>query len=100
MLAGESILNFSDNCGPPSSQERCLKEIMKNFAHSLAAVIVGNLLYFFVMPDLPRAAQHISRSFDLGMAVDFFFCLAVLGIIKAIAWRMQGSNSNATRSRG
>jgi len=62
---------------------------MKNFAHSLAAVLVGNLIYFFVMPYLPLAAQHISRSFDLGMAVDFCFCLAALGIIKAIAWKMQ-----------
>ena len=66
---------------------------MKNFAHSLAAVLVGNLLYFFVMPDLPVAARHISRNFDLGMAVDFGFCLIALGIIKAIAWRMQESNS-------
>ena len=66
---------------------------MKNFAHSLAAVIVGNLIYFFVMPDLPVAARHISRNFDLGMAVDFGFCLIVLGIIKAIAWRMQDSES-------
>ena len=65
---------------------------MKNFAHSLAAVLVGNLVYFFVMPYLPVAAQHMSRSFDLGMAVDFFFCLAILGIIKAIAWRMQESS--------
>ena len=62
---------------------------MKNFAHSLAAVLVGNLIYFFVMPYLPLAAQHISRSFDLGMAVDFCFCLAALGIIKAIAWKIQ-----------
>ena len=62
---------------------------MKNFAHSLAAVIVGNLVYFFVMPYLPAAAQHMTRAFDLGMAVDFAFCLAILGIIKAIVWRMQ-----------
>jgi len=66
---------------------------MKNFAHSLAAVLVGNLVYFFVMPYLPVAAQHVSRNFDLGMAVDFCFCLAVLGIIKAFAWRMGEADS-------
>jgi len=66
---------------------------MKNFAHSLAAVIVGNLIYFFVMPDLPVAARHMSRAFDLGMAVDFAFCLIILGIIKAVAWRMQDSDT-------
>ena len=65
---------------------------MRNFAHSLAAVLVGNLVYFFVMPYLPTAAQHVTRNFDLGMAVDFCFCLAVLGIIKAFSWRMQESN--------
>jgi hypothetical protein len=66
---------------------------MKNFAHSLAAVIVGNLVYFFIMPYLPVAARHMSRSFDLGMAIDFIFCLVILGIIKAIAWTMQDSSS-------
>jgi hypothetical protein len=66
---------------------------MRNFAHSLAAVLVGNLVYFFVMPYLPEAAQHVTRSFDLGMAVDFCFCLAVLGIIKAFAWRMREADS-------
>jgi len=66
---------------------------MKNFAHSLAAVLVGNLLYFLLMPYLPVAAQHMTRSFDLGMAVDFCFCLAALGIIKAVAWRMHEQDS-------
>jgi hypothetical protein len=71
---------------------------MKNFAHSLAAVLVGNLVYFFVMPYLPLPAQHLSRSFDLGMAVDFAFCLAILGIIKAVAWRMQESEGKRHRT--
>jgi hypothetical protein len=66
---------------------------MKNFAHSLAAVLVGNLVYFFVMPYLPAAARHVPRRFDLGMALDFCFCLAVLGIIKAFVWRMQEADS-------
>ena len=57
-----------------------------NFLQSLAAVVAGNVVYFLVMPYLPPAAQHNPAKLDLGVIIDFWFCLVFLGIIKTI-WK-------------
>ena len=57
-----------------------------NFLQSLAAVLAGNLVYFLVMPYLPPAAQHNPTKMDLGVIVDFWFCLVFLGVIKTV-WK-------------
>lgn len=56
-----------------------------NFAQSLIAVLAGNLVYFLLMPYLPAAARHNPMRFDLGVVVDFWFCLVFLGAIKTIS---------------
>jgi hypothetical protein len=57
-----------------------------NFWQSLAAVVAGNVVYFLVMPYLPQAARlHNPVRFDLGVIVDFWFCLVFLGAIKTIS---------------
>ena len=56
-----------------------------NFFHALAAVIGGNAIYFLVMPYLPIAARHRVNQLDLGLVVDFWFCLVFLGAIKTVA---------------
>lgn len=61
------------------------KLMMLNFVQSLIAVVVGNVAYFLLMPDLPLAARHVPMRFDLGAVVDFWFCLVVLGVIKTVA---------------
>jgi hypothetical protein len=53
-----------------------------NFFQSLAAVVAGNIVYFVVMPYLPPAARHNPARLDLGVLVDFWFCLVFLGVIK------------------
>jgi hypothetical protein len=58
-----------------------------NFLHALAAVLIGNLLYYLLMPYLPYPARHEPMHLDLGALVDFGLCLMVLGIIKALAGR-------------
>ena len=58
------------------------KPLIVNFVHSLIAVLAGNLVYFLLMPHLPPAARHIPMRFDLGVVVDFWFCLVFLGVIK------------------
>jgi hypothetical protein len=59
-----------------------------NFVQSLIAVLAGNALYFSVMPHLPPAARHVPPRLDLGVAVDFWFCLLIFGTIKTVAqWR-------------
>ena len=53
-----------------------------NFFQSLAAVVAGNIVYFLLMPYLPPAARHNPARPDLGVIVDFWFCLVFLGLIK------------------
>jgi hypothetical protein len=55
--------------------------ILKQFA----AVLIGNLLYFFVlMPHLPPAARHSPYRLDWGLLVDLWICLVIYGFIEII----------------
>jgi hypothetical protein len=65
---------------------------MTNFVHALIAVLGGNILYFLVMPYLPARAQHVAPHVDLGLVVDFWFCLVILGIVKMWAGRRKGES--------
>ena len=56
-----------------------------NFVQSLVAVLAGNLVYFLLMPYMPPAARHNPMRFDLGVIVDFWFCLVFLGILKTLS---------------
>jgi hypothetical protein len=56
--------------------------VHSNFWRSLAAVVIGNLLYFACGRFLPPAARHNTAQFDLGLVVDFWFCLVVLGLLE------------------
>ena len=56
-----------------------------NFVHALIAVLAGNVIYFLIMPYLPPAARHVAPHLDLGMVVDFWICLVVLGVVKTVA---------------
>jgi hypothetical protein len=56
-----------------------------NFLQSLAAVLAGNIVYFLLMPHLPPAARHNPARLDLGVVVDFWFCLVFLGVIKTFS---------------
>jgi len=59
-----------------------------NFVQALIGVVVGNAAYFLLMPYLPPRARHrLFQSWDLGMIVDFWFCLVAFGIVKMIARR-------------
>jgi len=65
-----------------------------NFLHALVAVLAGNAAYFLLERYLPTRAHHVPFKIDLGMVVDFWFCLVVFGIIKTIAGRRQRSKAN------
>ncbi len=59
-----------------------------NFVQALIAVLGGNIAYFLLMPYLPSRAKHFPFRIDLGLVVDFWFCLVVFGLIKTVAgWR-------------
>jgi hypothetical protein len=56
-----------------------------NFVHALIAVLGGNAIYFLIMPYLPPAARHVAPRLDLGLVVDFWVCLVLLGLVKTFA---------------
>lgn len=62
----------------------------RNFFISLAAVVLGNVIYFLIMPHLPPAAQHRTYHLlpDLGLLIDFWICLVIYGLI-ALLFRPQ-----------
>ena len=54
------------------------------------AVVVGNLLYFFLlMPHLPLAGQHHTDRLDLGLIVDFWICVAMYGVVELVDRRLK-----------
>jgi len=61
-----------------------------NFQRSLAAVLVGNLIYFaLLMPILPSVARHAislnKPQIDLGLVIDFVIC-SVLYVVFGRIW--------------
>jgi hypothetical protein len=65
----------------PISHFRCQKIVgmtFYNFQRSLAAILLGNLIYFAVlMPILPPVARHGLYRIDLGLVIDFVICVAL-----------------------
>lgn len=47
---------------------------------SLGSVLAGNALYFGIQSWLPEGAQHRPYQIDWGLAVDFWFCVAIYGL--------------------
>ena len=57
-----------------------------NFVQSLFAVLLGNAAYFVLMPSFPPAARHHAFRLDLGLVIDFWFCVAAFGLMKTAQW--------------
>jgi len=56
------------------------------WARALVAVLVGNLAYFAIMPELPASAQHVPFRLDLGLLLDGCLCTAAF-VLVSLAWR-------------
>jgi hypothetical protein len=62
--------------------------VQLNFLQALFAIILGNVVYFALVPWLPLIARHRPFRIDLGMVIDFWFCLVIYGLIRtARKWR-------------
>ena len=55
---------------------------VRKWLRYLVAIILGNALYFSLVPYLPPATRHKPFHFDLGTIVDFWFCLLVYGLME------------------
>ena len=75
---------------------KCVRSrIFKQFV----AVLVGNLVYFFVlMPHLPPLGQHVPYRLDVGLLVDLWVCLVFYGAVEFIDRKLR-RNHTATESR-
>jgi ABC-type uncharacterized transport system permease subunit len=64
--------------------------VLRRILKQTVAVVVGNLLYFFVlMPHLPAAGRHRPGRLDLGLIVDFWLCVVIYGMIELLDRRRQ-----------
>jgi len=62
--------------------------VLVNFLQALLAIVLGNVVYFVLLPSLPPAARHHPFRPDLGLAVDFWFCVVAYGLIRtAQKWK-------------
>lgn len=47
----------------------------------LLAILVGNVIYFLLLPALPKYLRHTLFAFDPGVVLDLLICVVVyLGI--------------------
>jgi energy-converting hydrogenase Eha subunit A len=62
--------------------------VLVNVLQALLAVILGNVVYFVLAPSLPPVARHEPFRLDVGMLVDFWFCVVAYGLIRtARKWK-------------
>ena len=62
--------------------------VLVNLFQALVAIVLGNVVYFLLLPSLPPAARHHPFRMDLGIVLDFWFCLVAYGLIRtARKWR-------------
>jgi hypothetical protein len=62
--------------------------VIVNLLQAFLAVVLGNVVYFAIAPSLPSAARHHPFHMDLGIVVDFWFCLVAYGLIRtARKWK-------------
>jgi hypothetical protein len=65
-----------------------VKPVLLNLVQALLAVVLGNVVYFLMAPSLPLVARHQPFRLDLGMVLDFWFCLVAYGVIRtARKWK-------------
>jgi len=60
---------------------------MGKWARALLAVVLGNLLYFALMPKLPPLARHVPFRLDLGLLLDIVGCTVVWVLLNLLGRR-------------
>jgi len=58
--------------------------MMLRLLRYLIAIVLGNAIYFWLMPHLPPWARHQPFRTDWGEAVDFAVCVACYAAIRLI----------------
>lgn len=71
------LLRLCDDAssGTLAPMEKGQRASWRRWLQPAAAIAAGNLLYFSLLPYLPKLLQHQIFQIDLGLAVDFLFCV-------------------------
>jgi hypothetical protein len=56
--------------------------IGRQWAEYLVAILLGNIIYLFIEPQLPTAIRHRMFRVDFGLAIDFFICVALYAVVR------------------
>jgi hypothetical protein len=81
-------------CADPRKPLRCIAVSKPsvltnfNFLQALLAIILGNLVYFALLPSLPPYFRHHRFQIDFGTLVDFSFCVVIYVLIRNIRKRL------------
>jgi putative flippase GtrA len=59
---------------------------VKRYGKALLAVLLGNIIYFAILPKLPLAARHVPFRIDLGLLVDSCICIVAFLVVNRL-WR-------------
>ena len=59
---------------------------VRTWAKALLAVLLGNLIYFALVPTLPASARHVPFHLDFGLLLDCCICTVVFVLVN-LAWR-------------
>jgi hypothetical protein len=55
--------------------------LVRRWAEYLVAILIGNIVYLFVEPQLPEGMRHRLFRVDPGLAIDFLLCVAVYALV-------------------
>jgi hypothetical protein len=61
--------------------------VLLNLIQAFCAIVLGNAAYFLLAPSLPLP-RHRPFQLDVGLIVDFWFCVVAYGLIRtARRWK-------------
>ena len=58
---------------------------IRNWMKMLLAVLLGNLIYFLALPQLPDELRHHIFRVDVGLILDMATCAIIYVLIRKIA---------------
>jgi hypothetical protein len=58
--------------------------IARRWAEYLVAILLGNIIYLFVEPQLPYMMRHRMFRVDFGLGIDFLICVGIYGLVRLV----------------
>lgn len=56
----------------------------RRWAEYLVAILIGNIAYLFLEPQLPEVMRHRLFRVDPGLGVDFLLCAGAYGLVRLV----------------